>query len=99
MAEVVLVVEDNPLNMELARDLLELHGYEVLGASDWTECFDRLASHRPDIVLMDLQLPGKDGLQITRELRADPRYSDLLIVAMTAHAMIEDENKVLDAGC
>jgi CheY-like chemotaxis protein len=99
MSKRVLVVEDNPLNMELARDLLEDHGYEVLEAADWVECLAVLSTRRPDLVLMDVQLPDKDGLQITRELRADPRYADLLIVAMTAHAMTDDEQRVREAGC
>jgi CheY-like chemotaxis protein len=99
MTYTVLVVEDNPLNMELARDLLEDRGYEVLEAVDWRECMVALTSHMPDLVLMDVQLPDKDGLQITRDLRGDPRYADLVIVAMTAHAMPEDESRVLEAGC
>ena len=95
----VVLVEDNPLNLELARDLLVLHGYDVLSASNATECFALLASRRPDLILMDIQLPGMDGLQITRELRAQPATHDLVIVAMTAHAMAEDEHRALAAGC
>lgn len=99
MAECILIVEDNPLNLELARDILEAQGFEVLSAGDADECFAVLAQRRPDLVLMDIQLPGKDGLQITRDLRADPKTRDLLIVAMTAHAMVEDARRVLEAGC
>jgi CheY-like chemotaxis protein len=99
MPQTILVVDDNPLNRELARDLLEMHGYEVLEASGWAECFDVLAERRPDLVLMDVQLPDMNGLEITRLLRADPKYAGLLIVAMTAHAMPEDRRKVMEAGC
>jgi CheY-like chemotaxis protein len=99
MGSCVLIVEDNPLNLELAQDILEAQGYETVTAGDAAGCAAALAHRRPDLVLMDIQLPGKDGLQITRELRADPRTADLLIVAMTAHAMIEDESVVMAAGC
>jgi CheY-like chemotaxis protein len=99
MAAQVLIVEDTPLNLELVQDILEIAGFEVLAARDAAECFALLAEHRPDLILMDVQLPGKDGLQITRELRAEPETHDLLIVAMTAHAMVEDERRVMDAGC
>jgi CheY-like chemotaxis protein len=85
--------------MELARDILEAHGFEVFAARDADECMAELSERRPDLILMDLQLPGKDGLQITRELRANPDTRDLLIVAMTAHAMVEDARRVADAGC
>ena len=94
-----LIVEDNPLNLELARDILEIDGYEVLAAGDAAECFAILAAHRVDVILMDIQLPGTDGLQITRELRANSATRDLVIVAMTAHAMPEDAQRVAAAGC
>jgi CheY-like chemotaxis protein len=99
MAAQVLIVEDTPLNLELVQDVLEIAGFDVLAARDAEECFALVAEHRPDLILMDVQLPGKDGLQITRELRAAPETHDLLIVAMTAHAMLEDERRVMDAGC
>lgn len=99
MAECILIVEDNPLNLELARDILEAQGFEVVSAGNADECYELLARRLPDLVLMDIQLPGKDGLQITRELRANPRTRDLLIVAMTAHAMVEDARRVAEAGC
>jgi CheY-like chemotaxis protein len=99
MGAQVLIVEDTPLNLELAQDILEIAGFEVLAARDAAECFALVAEHRPDLILMDVQLPGKDGLQITRELRANPDTHDVLIVAMTAHAMQEDERRVMDAGC
>jgi CheY-like chemotaxis protein len=99
MATQVLIVEDSPLNLELVRDVLEAAGFEVLAARAAEECFAFLENHRPDLILMDVQLPGTDGLQITRMLRTNPRTRDLMIVAMTAHAMVEDERRVMDAGC
>ena len=99
MSRCVLVVEDNALNLELARIILEVNGYEVLPALDADECLAVLAARRPDLILMDVGLPGKDGLQLTRELRADPATHDLLIVAMTAHAMADDARRVMEAGC
>lgn len=99
MSRCVLVVEDNALNMELARIILEVNGYEVLSALDADECRAVLATRRPDLILMDVGLPGTDGLQLTRELRADPTRHDLLIVAMTAHAMADDARRVIEAGC
>jgi CheY-like chemotaxis protein len=99
VAQCVLLVEDHPLNLELAQDILEARGYEVWAAGNAAECFARLENGHPDLILMDIQLPGMDGLQITRALRADPATRDLLIVAMTAHAMAEDRARVLAAGC
>ncbi len=93
MNTVVLIVDDSPLNIELARDVLEVQGYEVLTATNAEECFAVLATCRPDLILMDIGLPGKDGLQITRDLRAAPATRDLCIVAMTAHAMADDEQR------
>jgi CheY-like chemotaxis protein len=95
----VLVVEDQPLNMELAVAILENNGYEVWTASDAKECLTVLQKGRPDIILMDIQMPGTDGLELTRILRADAATHDLLIVAMTAHAMEEDADRVRAAGC
>jgi two-component system cell cycle response regulator DivK len=99
MSRCILVVEDNPFNQELDRAVLESHGFEVIEAGDATECFDVLSHRKPDLVLMDIQLPGKDGLQITRELRTNPEMQDLVIVAMTAHAMLGDERRMVEAGC
>ena len=95
----ILIVEDNPLNMELARDLLETRGYLVREATTAQEGIDAIHSHKPDLVLMDVQLPGMDGLTATRLLRQDNTLADLVIVALTAHAMKGDEEKVLQAGC
>jgi CheY-like chemotaxis protein len=95
----ILVVEDNQLNLDLIGAVLRHHGFEVEVAGDADECYARLSDRRPDLVLMDVQLPGEDGLEITRKLRADPATHDLLIVAVTAYAMAGDAQRVMDAGC
>jgi two-component system cell cycle response regulator DivK len=95
----ILVVEDNPANLKLATLLLENAGYTVLAAGDG-ETGIRLAGERlPDLVLMDIQMPGIDGLEATRRLRADPATARLRIVALTALAMKGDEERILAAGC
>ena len=97
--EKILIVEDNPLNMELVRDLLEARGYVVLEASTAQEGIEMVHKEMVDLVSMDVQLPGMDGLTATRLLRQDTNLADLKIVALTAHAMKGDEQKVLEAGC
>lgn len=99
MTPEILIVEDNPLNMELARDLLEARGYIVREASNAQEGIDSVRRQKPHLVLMDVQLPGMDGLTATRILRQDASLADLLIVALTAHAMKGDEQRALEAGC
>ena len=95
----VLVVEDNPLNLELVRDILVGAGYDVLEAADGTAGVQIAQLEKPDLVLMDLQLPGLDGLEATRILRADPALRKTAIVALTAHAMRGEEERALAAGC
>lgn len=95
----ILVVEDNPVNMELATDLLESLGHVVLPAETGEQGI-RLAVHEhPDLILMDVALPGMDGLSATQRLKEDPRTHDIPIVALTAHAMSGDKARVLAAGC
>jgi CheY-like chemotaxis protein len=95
----ILVVDDNPANLKLARLLLELEGYIVQSANDAEEALDILNSFRPRLILMDLQLPGMDGLELTRKLKQDPAHADVTIVALTAYAMKGDKEKALAAGC
>ncbi len=99
MASEILIIEDNPLNMELARDLLEASGYTVYEAATALEGIEVVRACRPHLVLMDIQLPGMDGLTATRLLRQDASLAHIIIVALTAHAMKGDETKVLEAGC
>jgi CheY-like chemotaxis protein len=97
--QTILLIEDNPLNQELATDLLELAGYTVISASNAEEGLQAARSDGVALVLMDISLPGMDGLTATRFLRADPRTSHLPVVALTAHAMKGDEQMVREAGC
>jgi len=96
----ILVVDDNPVNRKLACNLLELEGHTVAQAEDAPSALAVLAAGAlPDLILMDIALPGMDGLTLTRQLRADPRYHAVPIVALTAFAMKGDEQKALAAGC
>ena len=95
----VLVVDDNPTNLTLVSDLLGFAGYIVLKAQDAEEARMILAQTVPDLILMDIALPGMDGLTLTRLLKADKRMRHTPIVALTAFAMKGDDNKARDAGC
>lgn len=95
----ILVIEDTPMNMELVSDLLEMSGYRVLRAETGESGIELARTQQPDLVLMDISLPGIDGLAATRILNQDPRTRDVPVVALTAHAMQGDEQKALDAGC
>ncbi len=97
--EAILIVEDNPTNLKLAKLLLTVEGYEVQTAMDATEALKILATFRPRLILMDLQLPGKNGLDLTHELKSDPKFKDIFIVALTAYAMKGDDEKARAAGC
>lgn len=98
-AESILIVDDNPQNLKLVRVLLLSEGYDVRTAADAEEALGQLESFEPRLILMDLQLPGMDGLELTRRLKADPRRRHIAIVALTAYAMKGDELKALGAGC
>jgi CheY-like chemotaxis protein len=95
----ILLVEDNPASQLLSLTVLEQEGFTVDVAESAVEVIRRLRANRPDIILMDVQLPGQDGLSLTRELKADPSYSSIPIVALTGHAMIGDREESLAAGC
>ena len=95
----VLIVDDNPTNLKLVAYLVRAQGYDVDTAGDAESALAALASRRPDVVLMDLQLPGIDGLELTRRIKADPHTKDIAIIAVTAYAMKGDREKALDAGC
>jgi two-component system, cell cycle response regulator DivK len=97
--EPVLVVDDNPQNLKLTRILLTNGGYEVRTAADAEEACRTLETFRPRLILMDIQLPGMDGLELTRRLKADPARKDILIIALTAYAMKGDQERALAAGC
>lgn len=95
----VLVIEDDEMNMKLVRTLLRLGDFDVLEATNAERGIALAREHRPDLVLMDLQLPGMDGLCATRIIKGDAALTDLPIVALTAFAMQGDTEKALDAGC
>jgi two-component system, cell cycle response regulator DivK len=99
MSARILVVEDNPMNLELVRDILTAAGYEVLEAIDGATGVALAALERPQLILMDLQLPGVDGLEATRQIRANRELAGVPIVAVTAHAMKGDDEKARAAGC
>ena len=95
----VLVVEDNELNMKLFNDLLETQGYRVLQIDNGAEAVAMVREHRPDLILMDIQLPGQSGLEVTKELKADPDLAPIPVIAVTAFAMRTDEERIRAGGC
>jgi two-component system cell cycle response regulator len=97
--EPILVVDDNAASLKLARVLLEAEGYVVKTAGDAAEALAVLQEFQPRLILMDLQLPGMDGFDLTRRLKADPERSHIVVVALTAYAMKGDEERARAAGC
>ena len=97
--EAILIVDDNPTNLKLVRILLQGEGYDARTATDAEEALELLKSFHPRLILMDVQLPGMDGLELTRRLKANADTREIIIVALTAYAMKGDEQKVLAAGC
>lgn len=94
-----MVVEDNDLNMKLFRDLLEAHGYETVTTRDGRTAIDLIKDSDPDLILMDIQLPEISGLDLIKEIKSNAKYSKIPIIAVTAFAMREDEEKILASGC
>ena len=99
MPEKVLIVEDDPRNMKVAVMALRSHGYIILQAEDGEEALKIAEKEQPNIILMDIRLPGIDGLEVTRRLKKNPSLSSIPIVAVTAHAMKGDEEQALASGC
>src|SRR5690625_712977 len=95
----VLVVEDNELNMKLFHDLLEAHGYEVLQTRDGMDALRLARQHRPNLILMDVQLPVISGLEVTKWLKEDDDLKEIPVIAVTAFAMKGDEEKIREGGC
>ena len=95
----VLVIEDNRMNLELVMDLLRIQGHEALAARTADEALSLLEEVTPDLILMDIQLPGLSGLDLTRHLKEDGRTKEVPIIAITAYAMTGDDEKALKAGC
>ena len=99
MKEKILVVEDNPRNIRLIEMTLSARGYTLLKATDGEEALDMATRERPDLILMDMQLPKMNGIEVTRKLRQVPAFSRVPIIALTASAMKGDREKFIAAGC
>jgi two-component system cell cycle response regulator DivK len=99
LAKTVLIVEDNELNMKLFHDLLEAHGYDTVGTSSGIEAFELARTCRPDLILMDIQLPDVSGLEVTKWIKEDPGLHQIPVVAVTAFAMNGDEERIRQGGC
>jgi two-component system cell cycle response regulator DivK len=99
VGKTVLIVEDNELNMKLFHDLLEAHGYHILQTRDGMEALQIARDHKPDLILMDIQLPEVSGLQVTKWIKQDNGLKHIPVVAVTAFAMKGDEEKIREGGC
>jgi len=95
----VLIVEDNELNMKLFHDLLEAHGYQTIQTRNGKDALKLAHQHRPDLVLMDIQLPEVSGLEVTRWLKEDIELAHIPVIAVTAYAMKGDEERIRRGGC
>ena len=98
-AVTILVVDDNPINLKLVSDLLAFEGYRMLKAVDGELAAASVEENLPDLILLDVDLPGIDGLTLTKRLKGDPRTADIIIVALTAFAMKADRQRAIAAGC
>ncbi len=95
----ILIVEDDPVSLKLVRDVLQANGYETEEVTNGEEAVIRAAQFTPDLIVMDIRLPGIDGLEATRRLKDDRSTAGIPVIAVTAHAMPEDEARILKAGC
>ncbi len=98
-SKTVLVVEDNELNMKLFHDLLESHGYNILQTKDGMDALRIAREHKPDLILMDIQLPEVSGLEVTKWIKEDEDLKSIPVIAVTAFAMKGDEEKIREGGC
>ncbi|MEF2550227.1 response regulator [Aurantimonas sp. A2-1-M11] len=99
MVKTVMIVEDNELNMKLFRDLVEAHGYRTIQTRSGLTATELAREHRPDLILMDIQLPEISGLDVTRQLKEDPELFRIPVIAVTAFAMKGDEERIRQGGC
>ena len=97
--KLVMIVEDNALNAKLFRDLLEAHGYRTLHTRDGMTAMDLARSEKPDLILMDIQLPEVSGIEVTRWLKSDAELKGIPVIAITAFAMKGDEERIREGGC
>ncbi|HHT0594213.1 TPA: response regulator [Legionella anisa] len=95
----ILIVEDNELNLDMLSRRLQRKGYEIISAVDGEKGVSMAKAENPDLILMDLSLPVLDGYDATRQLKSDPKTNAIPIIALTAHAMVGDREKAVDAGC
>ena len=95
----ILLVEDNEMNRDMLTRRLQRKGFEMICAADGEQVENVLVENLPNLILMDINLPGKDGHEITRELKSDPRTAAIPVIALTAHAMVDDREKAMAAGC
>ncbi len=99
MSQHILVIEDDPMNLDMITQRLELRGYCVAGAVDGPEGIELAVLETPDLILMDVSLPGMDGWEVTRRLKAEAATRHIPVVALTAHAMASDRDRAVQAGC
>ena len=99
MTKKVMIVEDNELNMKLFHDLLHSQGYETVESNNGLLALDLAREHRPDLILMDIQLPEVSGLDVTKWLKEDEELKDIPVIAVTAFAMKGDEERIRNGGC
>lgn len=99
MQKTVLIVEDNELNMKLFHDLLDAHGYRTVQTRNGLDALALARRHRPDVILMDIQLPEVSGLDVTKWLKEDDDLRDIPVIAVTAYAMKGDEDRIRSGGC
>lgn len=99
MSKVILVIEDQEDNRRIVRDLLTSKGYKVIEAVNGPDGVNAAESHRPDLILMDIQLPGMDGYEVTRRIKANPETRKIPIIVVTSYALSGDDLKAFEAGC
>ncbi len=99
MAKLILIVEDEPRNLTLLRDLLQVSGYNTIEATDGKQGVELARTKKPDLILMDVQMPKMDGLEATRILKADATTSNIPVLALTSYDMKGDKERILEAGC
>ena len=97
--ETVLIVDDNPMNLKLERTLLEIEDYKVMTAKSAEDALETLKNFTPKLILMDLQLPGIDGVELTRQLKNDPNYNHIRVLLVTSYGQMGDEKRAWEAGC
>lgn len=99
MGDLILIAEDDLKNLKLVRDLLQVSGYHTLEAADGWQAVELARKRKPDLILMDIQMPVMDGLEATRILKADPATRDIPVLALTSYTMAGDRERILGAGC